>query len=549
MKKDWVAQIGDRVEQHVLRTKGEGATIVCASGISPSGPIHLGNLREVMTVYLVSEELRSRGWKVDHIHSWDDFDRLRKIPAGVSADFAQYIGCPISDIPDPFGEYESYAVRYMTDFTRSLARLNIFPRFVRQSIAYRQGTYVAQIKEAFHRRLEIFDTLAEFQTLQGQDTLEERRASYYPFKVYCEQCHKDSTQITDYNEDTATITYTCQHCQHHGAFSLNEKVEGKLVWKVDWPMRWSYEQVDFEPGGEDHSSPGSSFTVGQKIVRTIFQFRPPQYAGYAFVGMDGRTKISSSVGTFATVSAALDIFEPALLRWLYVRKANNQAFNIDFGQGLLRVYDEWDGLLRQMHDQKANEVNKKIYERAVHTSQGDVTLTPRPAPFNLLTSVIDVTQENMEQVQRIVSQYLGEHQLIDREQLEPRLTCASTWVTQYEPDDERTHIRSSFDEQTYAQLPEPDRQSIQMLVDNLDDSWSLSGLTELMYRIPKVVRGYAPETPANDEIKQAQRSFFVALYTLICGKDTGPRIPTLLLSLGKEKVRSLLSSEMAISSK
>jgi len=79
--KHWIEQVADKVEQHMRQYKGESAKVVCASGISPSGPIHLGNLREIMTVHLVSKELRSRGWEVDHVHSWDDFDRLRKIPA------------------------------------------------------------------------------------------------------------------------------------------------------------------------------------------------------------------------------------------------------------------------------------------------------------------------------------------------------------------------------------------------------------------------------------------------------------------------------------
>ena len=80
-----------------------------------------------------------------------------------------------------------------------------------------------------------------------------------------------------------------------------------------------------------------------------------------------------------------------------------------------------------------------------------------------------------------------------------------------------------------------------MLIEKLDESWSLVGLTELVYNIPKLVHGLPTDTPPNEEMKQAQRAFFVAIYTLICGKDTGPRIPTLLLSLGKAKVKALLS--------
>jgi lysyl-tRNA synthetase class 1 len=543
MKADWITKIADRVEASVRQTKGEGATIVCASGISPSGPIHLGNLREVMTVHLVSEELRSRGWQVDHIHSWDDYDRLRKIPAGVSADFEKYIGTPLADVPDPAGEYDSYATRFITDFTRSLDRLGIRPRYIRQSVAYRRGDYVEQIRLAMRQRAEIFDTLAEYQTLQGQqETIAERRANYYPFRVYCENCHRDLTQITAYEDETATVAYACESCDHKGSFSLHDRVVGKLVWKIDWPMRWSYEQVDFEPAGEDHASPGSSRTVGERIIQQVYQARPPVFVGYAFVGMGGRSKISSSAGTSATVSSALDIFEPAVLRWLYIRRANNQAFDIDFGQGLLRLYDEWDSLRRQIEKGAASEVNRKIFERATRTSSDEIVYTHQSVPFSLLTSVIDVTQGNTEQVLRIASQHLASVRDLAalQTQLEPRLTCALNWVTNFLPDDERTHIRNTFDSEAYDRLSELDRAGLQMLVAVLDDCWSLTSLTEQMYRIPKLVRGLPADASPTDELKQAQRTFFIAIYILICGSDTGPRIPTLLLSIGKERTRTLL---------
>ena len=544
MKADWITKIADRVEANVRQTKGEQATIVCASGISPSGPVHLGNLREVMTVHLVAEELRSRGRSVDHVHSWDDYDRLRKVPAGVSADYEKYIGTPICDVPDPFGEYDSYATRYIIDFTNALEQLGIHPRYIRQSVAYRRGDYIAQIKQAMCQRFEIFDILAEYQTLQGQqETAAERRNAYYPFRVYCQNCHKDTTQIAAYDDATGTIAYSCDDCGYQGSFSLDERVEGKLVWKVDWPMRWSVKQIDFEPGGEDHSSPGSSYSVGQKIVQQVYHGRPPYFVGYAFVGMGGRSKISSSAGTTATVSSALDIVEPAILLWLYVRRANNQAFDIDYGQGLLRLYDEWDSLLRQVEKGTISEINKQFFERATRTVSEEITYTHHPVPFSLLTSVMDVTQGNEEQVLRIVSQHLPEVQGLAalRAQLEPRFTCALNWVTNYLPDDERTHIRTSFNAEAYAQFSELDRAGVQMLMNSLDDSWNLNALTELMYRIPKIVRDLPVDSSPNDELKRAQRSFFIAIYTLICGSDTGPRIPTLLLSIGKERARKLLS--------
>ena len=52
---DWVTRAAD----DALRHAGEGAEIITvSSGASPSGRVHLGNLREFLTVHFVAEELR-----------------------------------------------------------------------------------------------------------------------------------------------------------------------------------------------------------------------------------------------------------------------------------------------------------------------------------------------------------------------------------------------------------------------------------------------------------------------------------------------------------
>jgi lysyl-tRNA synthetase class 1 len=47
------------------------------------------------------------------------------------------------------------------------------------------------------------------------------------------------------------------------------------------------------------------------------------------------------------------------------------------------------------------------------------------------------------------------------------------------------------------------------------------------------------------ELRTAQRSYFALLYQLLVGRDTGPRLPTLLLAIGAERVRQLLSLSAA----
>ena len=542
----WIDRVAQQVEEHVRRTKGEGAHVVCASGISPSGSIHLGNLRELMTVHLVCEELRARGHNVEHIHSWDDFDRFRKVPVGIPDSFAQQIGKPICDIPDPGGEYDSYASRHIAEFERSMDRLGIRPRYIRQSKEYRAGKYNEQIRVAMNKRLEIFDILSKYQTLQReeQESTESRREAYYPLRVYCAKCDTDNTKITAWDDASATVGYACAKCGHAESFKLQGPINAKLVWKVDWPMRWVFEGVDFEPGGEDHAAPGSSYTVGKRIAPEIFGGRAPSFTEYSFVGMAGRTKISSSAGTNATPQVALDILEPCILRWLYIRRQVKQKFDIDFGQQVVRLYDEWDAYCKNVESGKSDDADKRAWERAVTSSQGAVARTPFPVSFRLLASADDITEGNLEQMLNIVADQVSgapqDHVQL-KEQVEPRLTCAMNWSEKYVPEDERTHVQKAFDPQVWQSLSDDNKRGIGMLLEKLDENWSMEGITHLVYGVPKMLLGLPMDAPPNDQMKLVQREFFKALYQLMVKSDTGPRLPTLFLSIGKERVRQLLS--------
>ena len=539
----WIEQTADEVEKYVLEKKGAGAKIICASGISPSGPVHLGNLREAITVHLVSEELKLRGWQCEHIHSWDDFDRFRKVPVGLPPSFAEHIGKPLCDVPDPYGSDPSYSFRFRQDFEQALFDLGIRPKAIVQSEAYRKGTYNAQIIRAIERRFKVFDILSEYQTIDRFDKeAGERREEYYPIRVYCETCGKDDTRIKAVDLATTAVQYECLNCQAAAEFRFSEKVSCKLVWKADWPMRWSYEQVDFEPAGEDHAAPGSSYTVGSQIIREVYGDTAPYFIPYAFVGMSGRSKMSSSTGSSATPRAALDILEPPMVRWLYVRKNPNQKFNIDFGQEVIRLYDEWDAFEAKVSAGNASQSEQKIYDSCVRTSLGAVNKSKIPVSFRLLSSAADITHGNVEQIERIaadqanVSGDLAQFQAA----IEPRLSCAIHWATQYLPEDERTHIRNGFSASAYEELDEISKQGLEILAAALAENWSLEQLTSLIYNIPKQMLGLPLDTQPAPELRQAQRQFFKAIYALICGSETGPRIPTLFLSLGQDKVMSLL---------
>src|SRR5690606_8739541 len=143
----------------------EGRELVtCASGASPSGPVHLGNLREFLTVHFVADELRRRGVKTRHLHSWDDYDRFRKVPAGVDASWAEHIGRPLSAVPDPWGCHDSWAEHFKAPLREALAEMGVEMEEVSQTEKYRAGTYRDQVLHAIAKRAEIESILDRYPT-------------------------------------------------------------------------------------------------------------------------------------------------------------------------------------------------------------------------------------------------------------------------------------------------------------------------------------------------------------------------------------------------
>jgi lysyl-tRNA synthetase class 1 len=538
----------ERLAGEVVERSTPGVTVVCASGISPSGPIHMGNLREVVTTHLVVEALRRGGVDAVHLHSWDDYDRLRKVPAGVDDSYRRYVGMPLSAVPDPWGETDSYASHFIEEFTAALATLGIRMHEIKQSSQYSRGTYNAAIRRAIDCRGLVFDTLAEQQTPGRHERSEEdRRREFYPFRPYCEVCGKDDTRVEDYRD--GTVHYVCR-CSHRGVMSLADgtKISGKLVWKVDWPMRWAHEGVAFEPAGEDHHAPTGSFTVGRRLVESLYDGIAPHSAVYSFVSLAGASgKMSGSAGGAAVPSTALDVLEPALVRWLYARRLPEQSFSIDLSpQPVQRLYDEWDRTVTRADGGGGDPMEARVRSYCVTTSDGTVATTPRTVPFRLLGSTADVTAANQTQIVRIVRQHLpaAEREIPDDgllAELEPRLSCAINWATRLLAPEQRTMIAHSFNTAEWNRLDERTRDALRGLVRKLDDSWDLDGLTALVYSTPKLMLGLAPDAEPTPEIKKAQREFFKVMYRLLCHSDTGPRLPTLLLSIGPERSRHLLA--------
>jgi lysyl-tRNA synthetase class 1 len=234
--------------------------------------------------------------------------------------------------------------------------------------------------------------------------------------------------------------------------------------------------------------------------------------------------------------------EPQVLRWLYARRRPNQSFDVAFGPELQRLYDEWDALVRKVEGGTAQAGDLAAHLRSTSTAAQVLPTTPRPLPFRTIASVIDVTQGDEEQTVRILTDLDPAEPVGSTDELRPRLDCARRWMLGYVPEEDRTVVREAPDERRLAALDEQERESLRLLLEGLDKHWSLDGLTHLVYGVPKVMRGIDPGAKVRDpELSKAQRKFFALLYELLVSKDTGPRLPTLLLAIGSDKVRRLLT--------
>lgn len=555
---DWVTRTADMALRHAQSTTDDGELpelITCASGISPSGPIHLGNLREFLTVHFVAEEIRSRGINVRHLHSWDDYDRFRKVPSGVDEAWNEHIGRPLSAVPDPTGEFASWADRFKAPLRAALTEMGCEMVEVDQTEMYRAGAYREQILTAIRKRDEIESVMSSYRTkkVSTSSTTEEESTAEedadgsgslarFPYKPFCKGCGRDTVTLTSYDDDTTDLAYTCDACGESHVTNVATENDGKLVWKVDWPMRWTYEGVHFEPGGVDHATPGSSYTVGKELVGPIFGGTAPSFVGYSFVGVAGMPKMSSSKGGVPTAADALRILEAPILRWLYVRRQPKQAFNVDFGAEVLRLYDEWDALGRKAARGEKRDAAVLAWERASSTAAAGRLATPEVVvPFRMLSSVADVTAGSADLISDIIGNVGHAHADVD--ELEPRLTKAMTWTQEYVDPEDRTTVRQTPDTARLGALSDAEAEWLRLLLDRLPaDFTDGDELTSVIYGVPKLAHGLAIEDKPTDEVKADQKAFFKLLYELLVAAERGPRLPTLFAALGPEKIRALLTA-------
>lgn len=523
----------ENIAKQIIARRPDKEEYVCAAGISPSGSIHIGNFRDIATSYFVVQALRGLGKKAKLLFSWDEYDRLRKIPVNVSAvrdDMEQYVGKPYCDVPNPFGnerDSATYAEYFEKEFMESIGAFGIEMDYRYQSQMYRSGKYTDLILKAIAKRKEIFDVLDRHRT---QTATEEERNNFFPVSIYCDCCGKDTTKIVSISDDNTVAEYACA-CGHHGTFDFKENHNCKLNWKVDWPMRWLYEGVDFEPGGKDHATAHGSYDTSKDVSKEIFGYEPPLFQGYEFIGIRGTTgKMSGSSGLNMTPGTLLKIYQPEVLLWLYAKTEPMKAFDLCFDEGILRQYGEFDRMLSKYLEGTADDVVKGIMESCLIAGR-----QVQPVPMSLLVQMGSVVNFNVELLETVLRKNETPYTY---DQFKDRLDRAKYWLEVCAPD-QVYRLRTWRNWEVYNTLTDEQKAEINLLHKNLSaQDYDLDQLNTMIYAVPMEVRGNAEMT--DKEKKKVQMPFFKNVYRLLLDREQGPRLYLFLDALDKADYLHLL---------
>ena len=514
----------DQTAFRVVKFWGDRPEYTVASGITPSGVVHIGNFREVITVVLVALGLEALGKKVRFIYSWDDFDTFRKVPKNLPNPdmLKENLRKPISRVPDPFGTEPSYSAHNARVFERELALMGVAPEFQYQHERYSAGRYAEGIHTALESLSKIKASLNEFRS-------EPLPADWLPTSIYCESCDRDEMVYERYDGDWK-YAYKCASCAHEAVTDIRTTKNLKLAWRVDWPMRWAHYQVDFEPGGKDHSSDGGSYDTAKNIIKAVWDREPPQYLQYDFVAKKGGGgKMSSSSGDVFTLSDALEVYDPQVVRWMFANQRPNHDFSIAFDEDVIKTHEEFDRAEAEAFSGgggKNAALIKRTYELSCFGK-----LPPRApfrAPFRDLASRLQICDGDVTRTRERFYQ-AATTDAEDRKAFEERAVRALTWLEKHAPENFRyglnkTPVVVAGGDAELAALAQ-----LRVLVAATDlEAIDAKDLNQKIY---------------DDVIRKTEcdaKAFFTVVYRKLISRDQGPRLPSFLKEIGRERLMELL---------
>jgi len=537
----------DEAAAKIIFEKSEKDLYTCASGITPSGTVHVGNFREIISVELVVRALRDMGKNVRFIYSWDDYDVFRKVPKNMPKqdELEKYLRFPITMVPDPWERDSSYARHHEVDVESTLPKVGIFPEFIYQAERYRSSLYAQGIRKALEKRDVLKEILDKF-----RDDEHKIQGEWWPVSVFCEKCSRDETEIESWDGDWG-LSYRCNKCGNQETLDIRKAKGVKLSWRVDWPMRWEYEKVDFEPAGKDHHSQGGSFDTARHVCKDVYGWEAPVTFRYDFIGTKGLPgKMSSSSGNVITIEDVLKVYTPQTARYLFAGTRPNTEFTISFDLDVIKIYEDYDKTERiawkieSVKDEAVYQKERRIYELSQISVDGKTPSfeegsPPYQIPFRHLCNLIQIADGDIEKaLADLAANGPGKERMAA---LKRRAQCAKYWVENCAPEEFRFRL---LPEGGAAALSPEEREKLRPLSDTEKNAVRI-----LRDDVICKIEEFADDKSCAAAIYAAAeksgvdgKALFTAAYQALIGKEQGPRLANFLRVINKDRLIGILKN-------
>lgn len=507
--------------------------VLFETGFGPSGLPHIGTFAEVARTTWVRyayEHLASTAGLAGETKLFafsDDMDGLRKVPQNIPNQdmLLEHLGKPLCDIPDPFGEEDSFSGYMNAKLKSFLDSFGFDYEFKSSKDQYRGGVF----NEGLLKILEHYD---EVRGVITPTLREQNREAWSPFFPICENCGKVyTTRVTAIHPDDGEISYACDQsfrgieaCGEAGRMGVGDG-NVKVGWKVDWALRWYVFGVDYEMYGKDLIE---SAELSAEIVRILGGEPPVGFFYEMFLDENGQ-KISKSVGKGLTIDEWLRYGPLESLTWFIFqnpKKARKLHFDV--------IPKSVDDFLAARHDygqadQQADDAEAARLDNPVWFIEHDkieAGQTPdyvSDISYSMLLNLVNVLNTDDKE---IVWRYLLRYDP-DARQNEAMLDDMIDRALRYYRDFVLpTKEYELPDEEMMASL-----EQFRDFLANYDGD-SAEEIQSAAYRAGK-----------DQGVKLGK--WFRTMYRLLLGQDRGPRLGTFVHMVGPDEVLRLIEERLS----
>ncbi len=492
--------------------KPSGDAIIFETGYGPSGLPHIGTFNEVLRTTMVRNAFHAISDQPTRLIAFsDDMDGLRKVPDNVpnKTMLSEYLGKPLTRIPDPFGTHDSFAAHNNAMLRDFLDRYGFDYEFVSSTEYYEGGRFDAALRGVLRHYQAILDVMLP--TLRA-----ERRATYSPvlpvspksgvvLQVPVEVVDADAGTIAFIDTDGARIEQSVLGGQ------------AKLQWKVDWAMRWVALGVDYEMAGKDLID---SVIQSGKIAR-VLGGRPPEGFNYEMFLDEHGEKISKSKGNGLSIDDWLT-YGPDESLAFYIYREPKKAKSLHMGVIPRAVDDYW-----QFRGNYAGQaVKERLGNPVHHIHDGRLPTGELPVTFGLLLNLVGVMGEaSQEQVWGYLANYVSDASAQQYPELDRLIGYALAYHRDFvaptlkrrAPEGVEVAALERLDAELAALPADAPAEDIQNIVYEIGKS---GGFAEL-------------------------RDWFRALYETLLGSSQGPRMGSFIRLYGIANTRHLIAEALS----